>query len=208
MLKSRTIFRKGINMIKSKIMLALLASLGLATSSFAASTASAPVSASAPTASKLPKVSGMPVSVDRTDLVQAMPNAVLFNLGESKMSTQFMPILQWNVTYLNKFSGAKIKISGNADDYKNAAQNMTLSMQRAQNVRFALMDMGVQDQQIEVVALGDREQKFKKDSDGHQPRNQRVDVFYTTQKPKGYTVEKIPVVTIDTFEQTVIPEAI
>ena len=68
-------------MIKSKIMLALLASLGLATSSFAASTASAPVSASAPSASKLPKVSGMPVLVDRTDLVQAMPNAVLFNLG-------------------------------------------------------------------------------------------------------------------------------
>ena len=56
-------------MIKSKIMLALLASLGLATSSFAASIASTPVSASAPTASKLPKVSGMPVLVDRTDLI-------------------------------------------------------------------------------------------------------------------------------------------
>ena len=195
-------------MMKHKLTLVLLTSLGFVANAFAASTASAPVSASAPAASKVPKVSGMPVLVDRIDLVQAMPNAVLFNLGESKMSTQFMPILQWNATYLSKFSGAKIKISGNADDYKDAAQNMSLSMQRAQNVRFALMDMGVQDQQIEVVALGDREQKFKKDSDGHQPRNQRVDVFYTTQKPKGYTVEKIPVVTIDTFEQTVIPEAI
>ena len=195
-------------MMKHKLTLVLLTSLGFVANAFAAPTASAPVSASAPVASKLPKVSGMPVLVDRIDLVQAMPNAVLFNLGESKMSTQFMPILQWNATYLNKFSAAKIKIAGNADDYKDAAQNMTLSMQRAQNVRVALMDMGVQDQQIEIVALGDREQKFKKNSDGHQPRNQRVDVFYTAQKPKGYMLEKVPVVTIDTFEQAVMPEPI
>ena len=81
-------------------------------------------------------------------------------------------------------------------------------MQRAQDVRAALMNMGVPDQRIEIVALGDRDQKFKKDLDGHQPRNQRVDIFYTTGKPKGYTIEKVPVVTIDTFEQAIVPEPI
>lgn len=190
-------------MVKQKIIIAVLG-LGVMAGAFAA-TASAPVSESAPVATK---VSGTPVLIERSDLVQSMPNAVLFDLGESKMTTQFMPILEWNATYLTKFSGAKIKISGNADDYKDSAKNMTLSMQRAQDVRFALMNMGVQDQQIEIVALGDREQKFKKDADGHQPRNQRVDLFYTAEKPKGYTIEKVPVVKIDTFKEVAIPEQI
>mgnify|MGYP000370224106 CR=1 FL=1 len=156
----------------------------------------------------IPESQIKPIDIERSDLVQSMPNAVLFDLGESKMTTQFMPIFEWNATYLTKFSGAKIKISGNADDYKDSAKNMTLSMQRAQDVRFALMNMGVQDQQIEIVALGDREQKFKKDADGHQPRNQRVDIFYQRYAPKGYHVEKVPVVITDTYEQAVIPEPV
>lgn len=191
-------------MIKHKMIIALL---GLTVSAFAASTIT-PVSASAPVSTTLPKVTSGPVLVERSDLIQSMPNAILFDLGESKMTTQFMPILQWNATYLSKFSNAKIKISGNADDYSDATKNMTLSMQRAQDVRAALMNMGVPDQRIEIVALGDRDQKFKKDLDGHQPRNQRVDIFYTTGKPKGYTIEKVPVVTIDTFEQAIVPEPI
>lgn len=193
-------------MIKHKMIIALL---GLTVSAFAASTIT-PVSASAPAATTSPNkvVTGGPVLVERSDLIQSMPNAILFDLGESKMTTQFMPILQWNATYLSKFSNAKIKISGNADDYRDETKNMTLSMQRAQDVRAALMNMGVPDQRIEIVALGDRDQKFKKDLDGHQPRNQRVDIFYTTGKPKGYTIEKVPVVTIDTFEQAIVPEPI
>lgn len=192
-------------MIKHKMIIALL---GFTISAFAASTVTS-VSASAPVAAPQSKASSTgPVLIERGDLVQSMPNAVLFDLGESKMTTQFMPILQWNATYLSKFSKAKIKISGNADDYSDAGKNMTLSMQRAQDVRAALMNMGVLDQQIEIVALGDRDQKFKKDADGHQPRNQRVDIFYTSQKPEGYTIEKVPVVQIDTFKEAVIPEQI
>lgn len=192
-------------MIKHKMIIALL---GLTVSAFAASTIT-PVSASAPVATTPPnKVAAGPVLIERSDLIQSMPNAILFDLGESKMTTQFMPILQWNATYLSKFSNAKIKISGNADDYSDATKNMTLSMQRAQDVRTALMNMGVPDQRIEIVALGDRDQKFKKDADGHQPRNQRVDIFYTAQKPEGYTVEKVPVVKIDTFKQAIIPEPV
>ena len=36
------------------------------------------------------------------------------------------------------------------------------------------------------------DEKYLKDSDGHQPRNQRVDIFYQKYAPKGYHVEKVP----------------
>jgi hypothetical protein len=61
---------------------------------------------------------------------------------------------------------------------------------------------------MDVYALGDRRQAFKKDSDGHQPRNQRVDIFYTRNAPQGYTVEKVPVVMTDTYSQVVTSEPV
>ncbi len=192
-------------MSKRNLILGLIGSFGLMANVMAATPST---TESAVSINKLPKIESVPVLVERVDLVQAMPNAVLFNLGESLISPQFAPILAWNATYLRTDMSAKIKISGNADDYKNSKQNAKLAMQRAVNIRDALLDMGVADQQMDVVSLGERDPKFKKDPDGHQPRNQRVDLFYTAKAPKGYEVEKVPVVRTDSYEQEVIPEPI
>lgn len=194
-------------MLNSKRLLGLILSCGFASAFAAQPVASASV-ASATSIPKPPKIESVPILVEQVDLRQSMPNTLLFNLGESKINPQFVPILSWNATYLKAFPNAKVEISGNADDYKNAAKNDSLSLQRANNVRNALLDLGVPDQQIEVYALGDRREVFKKDSDGHQPRNQRVDIFYQKYAPKGYHVEKVPVVITDTYEQSVIPEPV
>lgn len=191
-------------MSKRQFVLGLIGSLGLIAHVMAVT----PATESATSLNKLPKIESYPVLVERVDLVQSMPNAIVFGLGESLINPQLAPILTWNATYLRTFSDAKIKISGNADDYKNAVQNSKLAMQRAVNIRDALLDMGVSDQQMDVVSLGDRAPKFKKDSDGHQPRNQRVDLFYTAKAPKGYEVEKVPVVKTDSYQQEVVPEPV
>lgn len=194
-------------MLNSKRLLGLILSCGFASVFAAQPVASASVTSST-SIPKPPKIESVPILVEQVDLRQSMPNALLFNLGESKINPQFVAILSWNATYLKAFPNAKVEISGNADDYKNAAKNDSLSLQRANNVRSALLDLGVPDQQIEVYALGDRREVFKKDSDGHQPRNQRVDIFYQKYAPKGYHVEKVPVVITDTYEQSVIPEPV
>lgn len=194
-------------MLSNKYLLSLILSCGFVSAFAAQPVASASVAATT-SIPKPPKIESVPILVEQLDLRQSMPNALVFNLGESKINPQLVPILSWNATYLKAFPNAKIEISGNADDYKNAAKNDTLSLQRANNVRSALLDLGVNDQQIEVYALGDRREVFKKDSDGHQPRNQRVDIFYQQHAPKGYHVEKVPVVITDTYEQAVIPEPI
>lgn len=194
-------------MLSNKYLLSLILSCGFV-SAFAAQPVASSAVAAASAMPKPPKIESVPILVEQLDLRQSMPNALVFNLGESKINPQFVPILSWNATYLKAFPNAKIEVSGNADDYSSAAKNDALSLQRANNVRSALLDLGVPDQQIEVYALGDRREVFKKDSDGHQPRNQRVDIFYQRYAPKGYHVEKVPVVITDTYEQAVIPEPV
>jgi outer membrane protein OmpA-like peptidoglycan-associated protein len=193
--------------MSKKLLIGLLssASIAIPVMAEAATNASAP----APMTKKaLPKIESVPMLVEREDLRQAMPNAIVFGLGESQVNAQFLPILQWNAGYLHDFPTARIEVSGNADDYKSSAANDKLSLQRAQNIRSALLSLGVFDQQMDVYALGDRRQAFKKDSDGHQPRNQRVDIFYTRNAPQGYTVEKVPVVMTDTYSQVVTSEPV
>lgn len=152
--------------------------------------------------------STLPVLVEDTIIKQQMPNAILFDLYESRVSEQFMPIIAWNAGYLLKFPNAKVEIQGNADDKHNAVYDEKLAMARAQNVKDVLLYMGVNDQQISIKSLGNKHLVFAKDSDGHQPRNQRVDIMYTVAPPQGYHIDKVPVVITTTAEQVAIPEPI
>lgn len=152
--------------------------------------------------------STLPVLVEDTVIKQQMPNAILFDLYESKVSEQFMPIIAWNAGYLLKFPNAKVELQGNADDKHNSVSDEKLAMARAQNVKDVLLYMGVNDQQITIKSLGNKHLVFAKDSDGHQPRNQRVDIMYTVAAPQGYHIDKIPVVITTSTEQVVIPEPI
>ena len=192
--------------MSKKIILGMMLASGFAMTAFAAT----PTASAVVIASKAPKVESMPmpVLVERSDLIQAMPNALVFAHGESQINPVLFPILEWNAQYLRAFTDAKIEISGNADDYKSHEKNDKLSLARAQNVRAAFLKLGVQDQQMEIYALGDRRTVFKKDPKGYQMRNQRVDIFYQEAAPKGYQVEKVPVVMTDMTATQVIPEPI
>lgn len=152
--------------------------------------------------------STMPVLVEDTVIKQQMPNVILFDLYESRVSQQFMPIISWNAGYLLKFPNAKVEIQGNADDKHNSVYDEKLAMARAQNVKDVLLYMGVSDQQISIKSLGNKHLVFPKDSDGHQPRNQRVDIMYIVAPPQGYHIDKIPVVLTTTAVEVDIPEPI
>lgn len=160
------------------------------------------------TGNNLPAESSMPVLVEQAVIKQEMPNAILFDLYESRVSEQFMPIISWNAGYLLKFPNAKVEIQGNADDRHNFNYDEKLAMARAQNVKDVLLYMGVNDEQIMIKSLGNKHPIYLKDSDGHQPRNQRVDIMYTVAPPSGYHIDKIPVVLTTTGVEAAIPEPI
>lgn len=190
--------------MKKSIYLSLvMLSMGAA-SAYAAPVESATVS-KASSVLPLPESSNMPVMVARTDLIQSMPNTIIFAEGESRVSPRLAPILSWNASYIQAFPEAKIKIVGYATDYKNAAKDDKLGMQRAENVRTILFTMGVPYENTEVVSMGNKKPQFKQDFHGGAERNNRVDIFYTEKAPQGYYVDKIPVVKTDEFKQAIMP---
>jgi hypothetical protein len=96
--------------MSKKLLIGLLfsASIAIPVMAEAATNASAP----APMTKKaLPKIESVPMLVEREDLRQAMPNAIVFGLGESQVNAQFLPILQWNAGYLHDFPTAPMTIN-------------------------------------------------------------------------------------------------
>ncbi|RTL02188.1 MAG: hypothetical protein EKK57_02630 [Proteobacteria bacterium] len=190
--------------MKRNLVLSLILLSSMSVTAFAAGTESA-VASTQKKVMPLPESSMMPVMVQRTDLVQSMPNTIIFANQESRVSPQLAPILAWNASYIQAFPAAKIKIVGHATEFKNEAKDDKLALQRAENVRTILFTMGVPYENTEVVSEGNDKPAFKQDFHGGPERNNRVDIFYTENAPKGYYVDKIPVVKIDEFKQTVVP---
>lgn len=162
--------------------------------------------ASAKTNNATAVVESTPYLVQRQDIVQNLPNTIVFHQNESTVDPSLLFVLKWNASYIRAFPSAKIKIIGHSTDYENNVKDEALAMERAQNVRTVLFLLGVPFENTDIVSEGSRDPMFAVESAGvRQARNNRVDIFYTANPPKGYRIDNIPVVKIDTYEQAIIP---
>lgn len=174
--------------------------LSIIGNAYAESTTVSPTNVRVPVESHL-----VPTMITRQDISQNMPNTIIFPENESKVAPGLASILAWNAKYIQAFPTAKIKIVGHSTDYNNNIKDEVLAMQRAENVRSILFVMGVPYENTDTVSDGNRDPAYTSESEKRDARNNRVDIFYTFNAPKGYHVEKVPVVRVDTYEQTVIP---
>ncbi|MDD3267673.1 MAG: OmpA family protein, partial [Burkholderiales bacterium] len=144
--------------------------------------------------------------VQRMDVVQNMPNAIVFHQYESTVDPSLLFVLKWNASYIRAFPSAKVKIVGHSTDYSSNVKDEALAMERAQNVRTVLFLLGVPFENTDIISEGSREPAFEIESSGvRQARNNRVDIFYTANPPKGYHMDTIPVVKVSTYEQRITP---
>ena len=72
----------------------------------------------------------------------------------------------------------RIHLSGNADRSGTASYNMKLSLRRAEAVKAALVNLGVNATNITMVGLGESEPLVKTADGVREPRNRRVDVNF------------------------------
>jgi peptidoglycan-associated lipoprotein len=79
---------------------------------------------------------------------------VFFDLDKADLTDSAHASLQKDAAYLNKFSSAKILISGHADERGTAEYNLALGERRAAATRDYLVNLGVQAARITVVSKG------------------------------------------------------
>lgn len=89
--------------------------------------------------------------------------AVFFVIGRTDISAEGKIVLDEMAETIKASNGGKFVVTGYADkETGSAARNMQLSQQRAQNVHDYLVSKGVNPDQLDVIAMGSKENPYSK----------------------------------------------
>ncbi len=102
---------------------------------------------------------------------------VLFETGESELKPEAVDNMSDVVELLTSEGDKRIRIEGHTDSQGNADFNKRLSELRAESVRQALVNAGIDSARITVVGLGEDFPIASNDTVDGRSRNRRVDVI-------------------------------
>jgi len=88
------------------------------------------------------------------------------------------PIVDAHAKYLREHPDAKVLIQGNTDERGSREYNIGLGQRRADGVRRLLILLGVKEDQIEAVSLGEEKPKAQGSSEEAYAENRRSDILY------------------------------
>ncbi len=99
-----------------------------------------------------------------------------FLVGESEAYTEIQKALDSYIQYVTIFKVNSIKIIGHADDAGSTFENEIMSAMRASNVKQYMIEKGVDESLIEIVAAGDTSPVVTTGSDLDPDSNNRVEI--------------------------------
>ncbi len=99
-----------------------------------------------------------------------------FLVGESEAYKEIQKSLDSYIQYASIFKVNSVKIIGHADDAGSSFENEIMSAMRASNVKEYMIEKGVDESLIEIVAVGDTEPIVTADSDLDPESNNRVEI--------------------------------
>jgi outer membrane protein OmpA-like peptidoglycan-associated protein len=102
---------------------------------------------------------------------------VLFESGQAELRESAHASLVEVVDLLQSEPDKLIRIEGHTDSVGAAEINLSLSEQRAESVRAALVGLGVDTSRVTVIGLGEDFPIDSNDTAGGRARNRRVDVI-------------------------------
>jgi outer membrane protein OmpA-like peptidoglycan-associated protein len=102
---------------------------------------------------------------------------VLFATGRSDLNSGGTNTLDKLVVFLNKYPDRNVVIEGHTDDVGSLDMNQTLSQQRADSVKFYLVQEGIRHQRIVASGMGETQPIADNQSPGGRQQNRRVEVI-------------------------------
>jgi outer membrane protein OmpA-like peptidoglycan-associated protein len=101
---------------------------------------------------------------------------VVFESGSDQIKHDAMPYLNPLISYLNDNRARKVWIEGHTDSTGTAAQNIELSLRRANSVRDILVTNGVDPARIAVKGMGQTKPIASNDTAEGRIMNRRVEI--------------------------------
>ena len=104
--------------------------------------------------------------------------SVYFDYDSFVVREDGKPVVANHSGYLTKNNGRKVLIQGNTDERGGTEYNLALGQKRAEAVRRAMSALGVSDNQMEAVSLGEEKPKATGSDEAAWAENRRADIVY------------------------------
>jgi outer membrane protein OmpA-like peptidoglycan-associated protein len=90
-------------------------------------------------------------------VLSSSPKTILFDVGDSTIKDESMPVLDEIATQMKQAPDQKVKVEGFADKTGNHEDNMALSSDRATSVKDYLEEQGAPSQNLTIASHGDEQ---------------------------------------------------
>lgn len=116
---------------------------------------------------------------------QLAQRSIYFDLDKYEVKGDYQALVAAHAKYLVANKGFKVLIQGNTDERGSREYNLSLGQKRADAVKRALILLGVKEEQIESVSLGEEKPKNPGHDEAAYAENRRADILYRAPDGRG-----------------------
>ena len=111
--------------------------------------------------------------------------SIYFDLDKYEVKDEYKDLIAAHAKYLTANKGFKVLLQGNTDERGSREYNLSLGQKRAEAVKRSLTLLGVKDDQIESVSLGEEKPKNAGHDEAAWAENRRADILYKAPDGRG-----------------------
>ncbi|HRE17500.1 MAG TPA: peptidoglycan-associated lipoprotein Pal [Rhodocyclaceae bacterium] len=104
--------------------------------------------------------------------------SIYFDLDKYEVKDDYRELLAAHAKFLNGNRQFKVMIQGNTDERGSREYNLSLGQKRAESVKRNLTLLGVNEDQLEAVSLGEEKPKAEGRDEAAYAENRRADILY------------------------------
>ncbi len=108
----------------------------------------------------------------------AHQRSIYFDFDRYDIKPEYQGLVTAHARLLQKYPEVNVLIQGNADERGSREYNLALGQKRAEAVKRALMALGVAENRIEAVSLGEEKPVCLERAEECYAKNRRADILY------------------------------
>jgi peptidoglycan-associated lipoprotein len=105
--------------------------------------------------------------------------SIYYDLDKFDVKDEYRSLVEAHAKYLRENPNARMLIQGNTDERGSREYNVGLGQRRSDGVKRMMTLLGVRDNQVETVSLGEEKPQDAGHSDAAWSKNRRSDILYS-----------------------------
>jgi peptidoglycan-associated lipoprotein len=105
--------------------------------------------------------------------------SIYYDLDQYSVKDQYRELVETHAKYLRANPQLKMLVQGNTDERGSREYNISLGQRRSEGVKRMMLLLGVKEEQIESVSLGEEKPADQGHDESAWSKNRRSDILYT-----------------------------